>query len=195
MARPSVAEERRQHIVEATIRTIGSQGITGASLDRIAREAGMSRGHIRHFVGNREQLLRESARHYFFEGVEQTSILPSGTATVTAAIDHLFGDAFASPGNDNVVVLGFVEAARADPELAELLVAAYTGTHDLLARLLEGERPDADPAECRDVAYGVVAIALHNVFLSDIASRATGTRDARRIAERLVASLPEPASS
>ncbi|MDF2581004.1 MAG: TetR/AcrR family transcriptional regulator, partial [Microbacterium sp.] len=44
MARPSVAEERTRQIVDATIRTIAAHGITGASLERIAEEAGMSRG-------------------------------------------------------------------------------------------------------------------------------------------------------
>ncbi|GAA1963452.1 TetR/AcrR family transcriptional regulator [Agromyces allii] len=190
MARPSVADERTTQIVEATIRAIGIHGITGASLDRIAEEAGMSRGHVRHFVGNREQLLRVSARRFYYDGTEGTSILPAGTDTVASALDHLFGDAFAAPGRENAVVLGFVEAARTDPELAQLIVDAYRGTHDLIARLIAVEHPSATPAECESTAYGVVAIALHNVFLSDIVSAATGTAEARATAERLIAALP-----
>ncbi|MCP2636087.1 TetR/AcrR family transcriptional regulator [Microbacterium sp. HD4P20] len=190
MARPSVAEERVGQIVEATIRTIAAEGITGASLGRIAEEAGMSRGHVRHFVGNREELLRESARRFYYEGTEGESILPAGTADVAGAVDFFFSEEFAAPGNDNVVVLGFVEAARSDPALADLLVSAYQGTHVLLARLLAAEHPGAEPEDCDSVAYGVVGIALHNVFLSDIASAATGTETARTAAERLIATLP-----
>lgn len=189
MARPSVAEERTRQIVEATIRTIAAEGITGASLGRIAEEASMSRGHVRHFVGNREQLLRESARRFYYEGTEGESILPAGTADVTSAVDFFFSDEFAAPGNDNVVVLGFVEAARSDPALADLLVSAYHGTHVVLARLLASDYPGAEPHAYESVAYGVVGIALHNVFLSDIASAATGTATARKAAERLIATL------
>ncbi len=86
-------------------------------------------------------------------------------------------------------MLGFVEAARTDPVLAGLLVSAYQGTHHALAELLAAEHPAADAAACASVAYGVVGIALHNVFLSDIASAATGTATARAAAERLIATL------
>ena len=189
MARPSVAEERTKQIVDATIRTIAAHGISGASLERIAEEAGMSRGHVRHFVGNREELLRESARRFYYEGAEGESILPLGTADVAGALDFLFGDEFAAPGNENAVVLGFVEAARTDPVLAGLLVSAYQGTHGALGALLATEHPDVDAEACASVAYGVVGIALHNVFLSDIASAATGTATARAAAERLIATL------
>lgn len=51
------------------------------------------------------------------------------------------------------------------------------------------DHPAADRAACESVAYGVVGIALHNVFLSDIASKATGTATARAAAERLIATL------
>jgi len=189
MARPSVAEERVRQIVDATTRTIAAHGITGASLERIAEEAGMSRGHVRHFVGNREELLRESARRFYYDGAEGESILPQGTADVGAALDYLFGAEFASPGNENAVVLGFVEASRSDPMLAELLVSAYRGTHRMLGDLLATEHPEAVGAACASVAYGVVGIALHNVFLSDIASAATGTATARAAAERLISTL------
>jgi len=189
MARPSVAEERTRQIVEATIRTIAAHGITGASLERIAEEAGMSRGHVRHFVGNREELLRESARRFYYEGTEGESILPRGTGDVAGALDYLFGVEFASPGNENAVVLAFVEAARTDPVLAGLLVSAYQGTHGALEDLLAAEHPEARADACASVAYGVVAIALHNVFLSDIASATTGTATARAAAERLIATL------
>jgi AcrR family transcriptional regulator len=189
MARPSVAQERRRQIVDATIQTIATHGITGASLERIAAGAGMSRGHVRHFAGNREELLREAARAFYYEGAEGESILPAGTTDLQASLAFLFGAEFAAPGNDNAVVLGFVEAARSDPVLADLLVAAYNGTHQTLAAHLAAAYPDASPTSCDAVAYGVVGIALHNVFLSDIASAATGTQTARAAAERLISTL------
>ncbi|WP_062516384.1 TetR/AcrR family transcriptional regulator [Demequina gelatinilytica] len=189
MARPSVAEERTRQIVDATIRTIGERGITGASLDRIAVAAGMTRGHVRHFAGNRETLLREAARHFYTDGSERGSILPAGTATVAAALDHLFGAPFTDPGQENAVVLGFVEAARTDPELAALLTGAYASTHAVLADLLAAEHPDAPPDACNEVAYGVVGIALHHVFLNDIASSSEGAARARRSAERMIVAL------
>ncbi|MTH67081.1 TetR family transcriptional regulator [Agromyces bracchium] len=189
MARPSVADERRRQIVAATIRTIGEHGIAGASLDRIATEVGMSRGHVRHFVGNREELLRESARRFFYDGTDGESVLPADVDTVASAVDFLFSESFAAAGTENAVVIGLVEAARTDTVIAEVLTTAYEGTHRRIAAMLAAEHPDADPGLRRTVAYGIVASALHNVFLNDIASVSTVDPDARRSAELLIASL------
>lgn len=189
MARPSVADVRTRQIVDATIRAIGTHGITGASLDRIAEEAGMSRGHVRHFVGNRDELLRETARRFYFDGTDETSILPAGTTTLSQAFDFLFGPVFTAPGSDNAVVFGFVEASRRDPAIAQVLAAAYKGTEAALAQMVAAEHPGVDRARCESAAYGVVAIALHNVFLADIESSDAGTDAARAAAEQLLASL------
>jgi AcrR family transcriptional regulator len=189
VARPSVADERTRQIIDATIATIGAHGITGASLDRIAEQAGMSRGHVRHFVGNRDELLQASARRFYFQGTDGTSILPSGTDSVDAAIDYLFGPDFTEPGSDNAVVFGFVEAARTNPAIAELLTTAYGGTQTVIAELLAAEHPTATRADCDSTAYGVVAIALHNVFLSDIETSTAGTDAARGAARRLIGTL------
>lgn len=189
MARPSVADERTRQIYDATIRAIGAHGITGASLDRIAEEAGMSRGHVRHFVGNRDQLLRETARRFYFDGTDESSILPAGTTTTEQALDYLFGAEFTSPGADNAVVFGFVEASRRDPQIAEVLATAYKGTESALSAMIAAEHSTVTRARCDGIAYGLLAIALHNVFLSDIESTSAGTDAARAAAEQLLASL------
>ena len=57
MGRRSLAEERRVQILEAAARCIAEHGVEGATQERIAAAAGMSRPHIRHYVGNRGDLL------------------------------------------------------------------------------------------------------------------------------------------
>ncbi|SFS14190.1 transcriptional regulator, TetR family [Microbacterium sp. cf046] len=181
MARPSVAEERRQQIIDAAIRTIGTHGITGATLDRIAEEAGMSRGHVRHFVGNRDELLVETARRFYFDGPDEDSILPSGTNSVAGAIDFLFGDEFTEPGNANAVVFGLIEASRTNPAIAQILVRAYSGVETKLGELIAEEHPAVSDLERKQAAYAIVSMALHNVFMNDIEQsddRTDAARDA-----------------
>lgn len=50
-------EERKQHIAEATWRVITSQGIQGASVRKIAGEAGLSLGALRHYFSTQQDLL------------------------------------------------------------------------------------------------------------------------------------------
>lgn len=77
MGRPSVAAERREQILDATMTTIAEHGIHGTTLDRIADTAGMSRGHVRHFVGNRDRLLLDTATALFADHSGRIgSILP-----------------------------------------------------------------------------------------------------------------------
>lgn len=188
MARPSVAAERTQQIIDATIRTIATHGITGTTLDRIAEEAGMSRGHVRHFVGNRDALLAVTARSFYFGDDEGSAILPARVSSVGDAIDYLFGEEFAAPGSENAVVFGLIEAGRTDPAIAAILEQAYTGAEETIRNLLAAERPDLSPAVRAHLAYGLVSMALHNVFMNDIQASDTRTADARAAAEWMLAS-------
>ncbi|WP_144937913.1 TetR/AcrR family transcriptional regulator [Paenibacillus sp. 32O-W] len=50
-------EERRNHIAEATWRVILNQGMKGATVRNIAREAGLSLGALRHYFSTQDELL------------------------------------------------------------------------------------------------------------------------------------------
>jgi AcrR family transcriptional regulator len=57
MARPSKAEERREQILDAFERCVVRTGIQGITLEKVAKEAGLQRSLVRHFVGNREEMI------------------------------------------------------------------------------------------------------------------------------------------
>lgn len=185
MGRPSVAAERKAQIIEAALRTISTHGITGATLDRIAEEARMSRGHVRHFVGNRDELLVETAQAFYFGEPGTTSILPPSVRCVDDAIEYLFGAEFTEPGSQNVIVFGLIEASRGNPEIRQILVRAYTGAEQTIRDFLAVEHPTA-PDELRaHVAEGIMATAMHNVFMNDIDASSTRNAAARAAADWL----------
>lgn len=199
MGRPSVAGARRRQILEAAIRCVAANGLAGTTLDGIAEEAGMARGHVRHFAGNRDDVLLGAAVLLYFDAVPDEgsvdpvadhggSFLPAKTTTVTAALDYLFGE-FAEPGPENGAALAFLDAARTSPDIHRIVERAYLSSRDELAALLEREYPAA-PAPAREsVAYGVLVIALGNVFMGDVEITAQRTDSARASAEHLISSL------
>jgi len=190
MARPSVAVERREQIIDATMTTIAEHGIRGTTLDRIADAVGMSRGHVRHFVGNRDRLLLDTAIAVFGgPRGEVGSILPPDVIDIDGALDYLFGPVFNAPDRENAVVLGLVELSRTTPEIAEVLTTAYTATRVQLAALLVADRPDADRDACVTAAYGVLTCALGSVFLGDFDADPTRMSRSRAAAEALLAAL------
>lgn len=189
MARPSVAAERRDQIIEATLQTVVQYGVSGASLDRIAETAGMSRGHVRHFVGNRDQLLLDTARHVFADEDGQLTILPTSVATFAQALDYLFGEEFTRSDAENAIVLGFVELSRTNTEIAEILSLAYSRTRNRLAELAAEDYPGTTPTTCMIIADGTLSAALGNVFMGDFDHDDIRTANARTAVEALVNAL------
>lgn len=190
MARPSVATERREQILDATMATIAEHGVHGTTLDRIATATGMSRGHVRHFVGNRDKLLLDTAVAVFAgPSGEVASILPADIDDLESALDYLFGPVFASPDRENAVVLGLVELSRSTPEIAEVLTTAYTATRVQLAELVGRAHPDAPHDACATAAYGVLTCALGSVFLGDFDLDPTRMARTRAAADALLATL------
>ena len=53
---------RREEVAEAAWRVIGRDGIEGATLREIAREAGFTTGVIQHYFRDRDELLAFAAR-------------------------------------------------------------------------------------------------------------------------------------
>lgn len=189
MARPSVADERRDQILDATLATIAERGISGTTLGHIADKAGMSRGHVRHFVGNRDRLLLDAAKHFYADETGAPTILPSTVEGLGAAIDYLFGEEFALPTSDNAIVLAFVELARSSPDIAEVLNEAYSSTRSRIATYLRAAKPSASEPTCEWAAEGLLAIALGNVFLGDFNADPGHTQRTRSAADALIAVL------
>ncbi|MGI9303924.1 MAG: TetR family transcriptional regulator, partial [Gammaproteobacteria bacterium] len=57
MPRPSLKTQRTGEILDAFQRCIVKYGMQGASLERISEEADMGRTILRHYVGNRDDLI------------------------------------------------------------------------------------------------------------------------------------------
>ncbi|MDR4306216.1 transcriptional regulator BetI [Chelatococcus sambhunathii] len=58
----SFEAERRRHLIEATIETVGDVGFKAASLGEIARRAGVSPGLFAHYFGDKDGLLEATLR-------------------------------------------------------------------------------------------------------------------------------------
>lgn len=185
MARPSVADERREQIIAATLQTMAQHGISGTTLDRIADTAGMSRGHVRHFVGNRDRLLLDTARAFY----AAPAVLPAEIDDLPAALNYLFGDEFASSSADNAIVLAFVELARSSPDIASVLAEAYGSARERLIEFIAAAHPDAATPLHEVAAQGVLTTALGNVFIGDFDREPQRTERSRAAVDALLGAL------
>lgn len=195
MGRPSLGPARKAQILDAALECIGAHGIVETTLERIAAQAGMSRGHVRHYVGNRDQIITDAARRFYGLLPELDDawepILARPDDSVAGMMDVLFGDEFAGIGAENQVVQAFVAESKANAEMALILDAAYSQTHSTLTAALQREIPGLDPAttggqQAQDLAFDILCLALGSVFLQDIGRPVLRGYSARSGAEALV---------
>lgn len=205
MGRPSVAAARRRQILEAAIRCIAAHGMSGVTLDRIADEAGMARGHVRHFAGNRDDILVAAAVLLYFDevlaldaeitpGTLPGSFFPHDVDTVDGALGYLFGE-FAEPGATNTAALAFVDAGRTNADLHVVVTGAYASAESELATILTRALPSASGGELDRTAKGIMSIAIGNVFMTDLEVDPERTRLARESAVILLDALGTNGSS
>lgn len=196
MGRRSVAAERRQQIIAATVSCMATHGVSGTTLERIADTAGMARGHVRHFTGNRDELLTDAARVFYFgdAALEETDLdalairapLVPPSSDVSGALDYLFGE-FAVPGTENAATLAFIDAGRTIPAIHDIVVRAYRGIEESLVDVLRRASPARDARAYSRTAWAVLTIAMGNNFLNDLEPSDERIQDAREAAEQLIA--------
>ncbi|WP_328296245.1 TetR/AcrR family transcriptional regulator [Kineococcus sp. NBC_00420] len=185
------------------MQAMASHGFRGATLEVIADTAGLARGHVRYIAGNREDLLIEAARYFYFgeaalaltdlaELAAVAPLVPTGS-DLSATFDYLFGK-FAVPGVENAAVNAFVDAGRTIPAIHDIVSAAYQGLEGSIRAAIVRDRPGVEEAAVVPVVYGVLTIALGNSYLSDVPELGRRQADARAAAEQLVGVLARGAA-
>lgn len=160
MPRPSVKKERTEEILNACERCIARYGLEGATLERIAEESKLQRSLVRHYVGNREDLILAVLTRFLDSSNEQMAELESYLPAANAdkvLIDFLFDEKWAST---NLALLGsaLVVGAANMPVLAAPLKKWIDKFVESIARLLNQTHSHRSDDECSVVAAGIVGI-------------------------------------
>ena len=75
MARPSLKEVRTLEILDAFVTCVTRYGLDGSTLERISEEAGVKRPILRHYLGNREEMVALLIEHVVERFNAQTEAL------------------------------------------------------------------------------------------------------------------------
>ena len=194
MGRPSLVGERRTEILDAFERCLVRDGLERTTLDAVAAEAGVQRAAIRHYIGNRDAVVRAGVEHLTAKYREafRTEVVDAGRSPqLGAVLDWLFLGGFASdhPHEDRAVA-GLLAMASSDDAAKTCLREMYTFFEAELCRQIHLEYPDADPNDTVRLAYALMCLAEANndmLFLGFPSARAHGARAA---AQALVHGLP-----
>ena len=188
MGRPSLADIRRPQLLEAYASTLVRYGVEGTTLDRVAKQAGVTRGLVRHYLGNREEVIRalgDWAREGYLAFMD--NVADRYPDDPLAALLALAGE---DQPKELYAVLDalFAEAGR-DASIASVLREVYDAFFRWMVAMLSRGLPDSDPGARRQVALALISFGWADTGFEVIGFQASRQRDYRALAERLIDSL------
>jgi TetR/AcrR family transcriptional repressor of bet genes len=114
-------------LVEATIASIAQDGLAGASIEKITRRAGVSRGLVRHYFGAKSNLLAEAFRRLAQDFREMLGMDLTGAPEDDRAAELRLRQSILpmferlAPAPDRQYAwFGFWALARSEPEIERL---------------------------------------------------------------------------
>lgn len=134
-------------------------GLEGVSLDDIGAASGVHRAAIRHFVGNRDQLVVAALDEITRRSVSGLGALPDAASLARA----LFASGRVTGLNaENEAWNALLPAALRLPEGRALVRQNYDRLIVEIAEVLRREYPDAAVTDVRDTAYAIACLAEHD---------------------------------
>jgi TetR/AcrR family transcriptional regulator, transcriptional repressor of bet genes len=130
-------EAMQARLVEATIASISQDGLAGASIEKITRRAGVSRGLVRHYFGAKSNLLAEAFQRLAQDFREMLGMHlegePDGDRAAELRLRHSILPMFErlEPAPDRQYAwFGFWALARSEPQIEQL-------NHELYEEIVE----------------------------------------------------------
>ena len=194
MPRPSLKGVRSTEILTAFASCVARFGLEGATQERIAEAAGVKRTILRHYLGNRDDMIDalidfvvndfDAQSHALFDALPNTN-------RMTALLDFLFG---ASGRTNPDMVLTFqalVTAADRYPKARKALLAWTQRFIDVVEAELVTAFPSATKNKIAASAHGIVALYFNADSLHPLQPPKSWSRAARAAADMLIDSLRE----
>ena len=160
MGRPSMAAQRVEEILDALEKCIIEKGIQATSLENIADTAGFKRTILRHYIGNRDDIIcalsTRWSKFYSEQWQELIAWLPSTNKT-ESLIESIF--TIGSKDRVNNTIIGeaiFSEAKRLESikQDQEQIMAEFIAC---CSQVLKSDHPSADDVNIDLVSHGIYA--------------------------------------
>lgn len=144
----------------------------------------MARGHIRHYVGNRDELRELFAQRIIGRYTDQIMLLAKAGEEGRRAegIVRYFFSTEMEPDDDNAAIDALMAAARFDEVLRERIRTVYAGMESLLGKALADDHPGRPAAVYRQAAYQILSLAYGHWTFAELGFPAARAASARRLA-------------
>lgn len=193
MGRKSLKEERVNQILDAFERCIEAQGLESTTLDNIAEEAGVARRIIRHYIGNRDEVIQVAVDRIIEKFTQHAFALIDAAEEgerFEVAFEYIFSEAFnALPINRQVAAL--LPASLHDERVQLAVKKIYDAFHSSVDQQLEAYCPSAPASDRKQVAYTVMCLAFGGGWMGNIGFPHTNNELNKSLARNLIRELKE----
>ena len=192
MGRPKLTEIRTAEILDAFEKCVARYGLEGSSLERVAEEAGVKRSILRHYLGNRDEMvvaLAERVVGKYRDAFKGFVARTTDEDRISQLVGYFFPDEPFESTEDILVVEALIAAGEQYPAVRELMFGYVDGLVRDLSNQLRLAFPKASQPDCWNVAYGIVSICFNQESLSPMKLPARYLRAARACAKVLIQSL------
>ena len=196
MPRPSLKDQRSAEILDAYLTCVAQFGLEGATQERIAAQAQVKRPLLRHYLGNRDQMVAALNDHVINTFNAKTRDLVQALDTVEtplALVDLLFVD---TKEHDPRLLLAWQALTVTAPEHPDRGAALLDSLDQFLIALTDTLRrlaPEATPATLRAVAQGISSAFVTLDSLSPLAPPPNWRAELRQAALLLTRCLEDAA--
>lgn len=158
MSLTRISDIRRRELRHAAYEVLQAEGMSGATIEKVAQRAGASKGIVHHYFKTKQELFEQAMRHSNAllrdEVVRLMHLARSPDQRLWAIIEGNFSTAFFRPGICRAWLALCAEIPR-EPQLARIQRVVHARMHSNLMTALSALVP-AD--ECETVALGLTTL-------------------------------------
>ena len=194
MPRPSLKSIRRDEILEAFSECVSRFGLDGATQERIAEAAGVKRSILRHYLGNRDEMIAALVDHMAAQFDAQTVALNRAlpkVGRIDVLLDLLFGFHQATPANTVLAFQAIVASADRIPRARTVMLSCIARFLSFVEDELSAAYPRATAPEISSAAFGLVSLYFNLDSLAPLQPPEAWRTSSQRVARAVIQSLGE----
>lgn len=195
MGRPSLQKQRQAEVLDAFLTCVAAYGVEGATLERIATEAGLKRPLIRHHLGNRDDMVRALAAHVTETLTVQSEELRHALQDypgIRSFVDVLFSTDGTTDRRFNTAYQSLIDSVERYPDLRDDLLEVMQAFYTLGYDVVRAANSDASKRDCETVAHGIINLYLTTDALAPLNPPADWGYSSYFAALRLAESIDPP---
>jgi len=191
VGRKSLKTQKVSNILDAFEACIKRQGLQGTTLDDIAKEAQMARRMVRHYTGNKEQLVALGVAR-IIEKFNQSafSIIDQHNTKnrLETGLDYLFSEAF-NTHDATQSIAALLPVSFHDEQVKAALKTIY----DTLQYNIDSEiaiaKPNADPKIRQRTSYNIMCLAFGGGWMLNLGFNPSLNQQNKLVAQQLIAQM------